>query len=523
MYIDSGCEFVNSPIFGRTLPVMQSAPEQHSDRPGGRAAGIAAIAAVTALVALFLSHPQGGVFQDIVAIAAWMRGGATPDVVTWPAWGYPVVLAFVQSFRLVLVLQAAMGVLALAALFTRLRHLMPQQGLLLAILCVLAVPWHYTQVTLYPHALAGSLCLLALLAIDRAILTSSAAAGVVAGVLMGLAQNFRTEFVILPLFLLACSLGLRRVGLLKARSLRPMAVFVAVALLLQLPWAVFYHAHTGRYSLTESNLGHVLYVSLGSQPANPWEIHGDDLEAQKAVNDLGYSFSSLSDQGSRVLVRLTIDKIKQHPSGLMGRTYQQFRNTVLAPFNWGEPKLDERHAKNLDVLRQELKARLGVGVNTVKLSDYRSRGLYSQAIHDQVALLALLYQVLAVGMGSILFMLGLFGIVIVLYRPADWAMQSLVWLCGLVVLYKVAQDVLLCYQLNYLNNVYPMFLPFVAIGLTVIVNRVRQPAAASPGRANSGPLPPPPSVAFSTPAVAEQVPLRCPFGMSQSRLEYVGT
>lgn len=473
-------EVADSSMFGRVCPAMQSAPEHSRDRPRRRAADIVAITGATALVALLLSHPQGGVLQHIVLIAAWMRGAAMPDVVTWPAWGYAVLLAFVRSFRLALVLQAGIGALALATLSTRLRRLMPEQGLLVAVLCVLAVPWHYTQVTLYPSALAGSFCLFALLAIDLAIFTNSATGGLVAGVLMGLAQNFRTEFVLLPLFLLACSLGLKRVGLFKARSLRPMAVFVVVALLLQLPWAVFYHAHTGRYSLTESNFGHVLYVSLGSQPANPWGIHGDDAEAQKAVYDLGYSFSSLSDQGSRVLVRLTIDKIEQHPSGLIGRTLQQLRNTVLAPFNWGEPTLDERQAKSLDVLRQELKAHLGVAVNVAKLNDYRSRGLYSQAAQDQVALLALLYQVIAVGMGSILFMLGILGFVIVLYRPANWPTTPLVWLCGLVVLYKVGQDVLLCYQLNYLNNVYPMFLPFVAIGFTAIVNRLRQQAPTPP-------------------------------------------
>jgi hypothetical protein len=425
---------------------------------------------VIALTRLLLNHPLSPVFHSIVDIAAWIRGAAKPAVVTWPAWGYAWVVAWIPSFEWLIVLQACIGASALVALARRIRITMPGHGTLMAILCVLAVPWHDLQVTLYPSALAGSLALLSLLCLDRACADNVASRALVAGVLMGLAQNFRTEFVLLPVFIGMCCFGLRYFSIVKIPSLRPLWLFIVVAFALQLPWALFYHAHTGRYSLTESNFGHVMYVSLGSDPNNPW---GNDAAAMQAVRDAGYSFSSLSEQGNQLLRRIVLKKVKIHPYGVVGRTLQQLRNTFLAPFSWGEPTLDKTGARDLDVLRQKLKARLGVGINVFKLRVYRDPALYSQAKEDNGAIAALLYQVITVGLGSLVLLLGILGMVLAALRRTLRPTTPLLWLLCSAAVYKILQDVLLCYQVNYLNNVYPMLLPFVAISLTTIVDRAR--------------------------------------------------
>lgn len=434
---------------------------------------LVAIGGATTLAGLLLSHPQSGVFWSLVDIAAWLRGAAIPAVVTWPAWGYAWVIALVPSIDWVVPLQACLGGLTLVALAVRLRSAMPRQATLIAILCVLAVPWHDIQVTLYPSALAGSLALLAFLCLDKAFANNDAKQALLAGALVGLAQNFRTELVLLPAFVGICTYGLRSTGIVKSPSLKPMWVFIGAAFVLQLPWALFYHAHANRYSLTESNLGHVMYVSLGSHPNNPWGIDGNDQAAQQAVRDAGYSFSSLSEQGNQFLLRLVVEKVKMHPYGVVGRTIQQLRNTLLAPFSWGEPELDKTDALDLDVLRQELKAQLGVGINVLKLKDYRSRGLYSQAKQNKAAILALLYQVGTVGLGCLVLLLGVLGMVLVLFHSDLRPATPLLWFLGCTAIYKILQDVLLCYQVNYLNNVYPMFLPFVAVSLTTIIDRLR--------------------------------------------------
>lgn len=398
-----------------------------------------------------------------------------PDVVTWPAWGYAWVVALLPSFGWIVALQALLGAVALGMFAARMRTVNPAQGTLIALLCVFAIPWHDLEVTLYPSAPAASLALLALLSLDRALSKGSFRWALAAGILLGLAQNFRTEIVLLPTFLGIVLCVLRRFVSLQIPTLKPMWIFIATAFVMQIPWAQFYHEHAGRYSLTESNFGHVVYVSLGSNLHNPWGIEANDQAAYQAVKDAGYSFSSLSEQGNKFLLKLAAEKVREHPFGLVGRTLQQFRNTLLAPFNWGEPRLQPAGALHLDVLRQEFKSRLGVGVNVLKLREQRNRGLAEQAEKDAPAIFALLYQTLMTGLGSVVLALGILGIGLVLFRPEMRPATPLLWILGATAIYKLLQNALLFYQINYLNGVYPLFIPFVAVSVTFIRNFLHRP------------------------------------------------
>jgi hypothetical protein len=448
---------------------------------------LAVICAAMAAVSMLLSRPEGSVFRSIVDIGAWLRGtGAKPAVVTWPAWGYAWIVAWMPRFEWIIALQACLGVLSLGALAARLRTSMPRQSVFIAVLCVSAIPWHDMQLTLYPSGMAGSLLLLALLSLDSGLIRSNLKLGVLAGVLMGLAQNMRTEFVLLPVIIGIGTHALKRWRIIEIPSVKPLWGFIMTAFVLQLPWAFFYHAQTGRYSLTESNFGHVIYVSLGSDPDNPWKIVGNDAGAMQALRDAGYAFSSLSEPGNQVLRRLVLARVALHPYGLVQRTVQQLRNTIVAPFNWGEPRLDNAGSRDLDVLRQELKARLGVGVNVAKLIAYRNQDLYPNAKQNGAAVLALFYQIAAVGFGSLILLAGISGMALALLRGRSRPDALLLWFLACAALYKILQDVLLFYQVNYLNNVYPMFLPFAAITLTAIADRCKRGSfepPSEPGRA----------------------------------------
>jgi hypothetical protein len=446
----------------------------------------AALVAVTALAAQCLSHPPAGVvFKAIVAFAGWLNGGPRPAVVTWPSWGYAWVVAVIPSYTWIVVIQSCLGAMALTLFIARLWTELPTLRRTIGGLGLLAVPWHFLQTTLYPTALAGSFALLALLSLDRALTRQRLAWAILAGTLMGLAQNFRTEFVLLPAFLGVLLVGLRRLAVLKVSSLKPLAWFAVTALTLQLPWAAFYHAQTGRFSLTESNFGHVLYVSLGSDAKNPWGVIGDDRGAHEAIRREGYPFSSLSEEGNQILLRLVRQKVQAHPYAVVPRTVQQLKNTIVAPFNWGEPVLAGNGARDLDVLREELKGRLGVGVNVRQLEAYRRTGSLSEAQRNRGAVFALLYQIGTAALGSVLFLLAMAGMIVMLLQARSGPVST--WLCVLAATatYKVLQDVLLLYQVTYLSNVFPIFLPFVAISVATIA---RVPWIATAPSPSAGPV-----------------------------------
>ena len=338
-----------------------------SDRTLKHLRSFCAALAAAAAAGVLLASPENPVFGQIQHIAAWLDGGPKPAVVTWPVWGYAWAVALTPTPGWVVVLQAIAGACALTALAAALWRELPAHEQSITAALLLSVPWHSLQPVLYPHALAGSFALAALLALHRGLVGGRRGWAIAGGILMGLAQNFRTEFLLLPAFLLTGLAAIRSWRFAAFTSLAPAWIFAAAAVAAQLPWAAFYFNQTGRVSLGESNFGHVLFVSMGSRPDNPWGVKGDDQSAQDALNASGLEASSVSAEGSRVLVGLVARMAAEHPAGVVSRTAQQLKNTIAAPFNWGEPRLAPDDARDLDVLREELKSRLGAGVNARQL------------------------------------------------------------------------------------------------------------------------------------------------------------
>lgn len=428
------------------------------------------IALITLVVAVFLSHAPDGVFEHIKLVSRWLVGGEKPEVVTWPAWGYAFLIAIIPSFTIVILIQASIGVLSLAMLLNRLTNQTLKQKIILSLLFISAIPWYNQQVELYPSALAGSFTLLAILFLDTSIRLKSIKYAALAGVMSGFAQNFRTEFLLLPMFIGVCISVFHLIGTIRIRAFKSILIFIITALVFQLPWMFFYHSQTGRYSLTESSLGHVLYVSLGSVPGNKYGYIGNDADAAVPIQKAGFSYSSLSEEGNVFLKHLFIERVKENPWYMVQRTFQQLKNTVVAPFNWGEPRLDKVGQLHLDVLREEIKYQLGVGINAAELQKYQEQDLFSQAHKDKSAILALVYQIITNGAGCLIMLLGLAGMVVFLIRPSITPLTPLYSLLFVTALYKILQDILLLYQVNYLSNVYPMFLPFVVICLCSLKN-----------------------------------------------------
>jgi hypothetical protein len=166
-----------------------------------------------------------------------------------------------------------------------------------------------------------------------------------------------------------------------------------------------------RRQMTQSHSG-------GFYPNNPWGI-APTINRPRRRCAKPVIRSRRSRMGGRVLLRLAREKIRSHHFGLGGRTLQQLRNTILAPFSWGEPDLGDTGARYLDVLRQELKVRLGVGINEQKLSDYRARGSYAEAKRNERAVLALTYQVVTVGLGCLILLLGLLGMILTPFQAGS--------------------------------------------------------------------------------------------------------
>jgi len=142
-----------------------------------------------------------------------------------------------------------------------------------------------------------------------------------------------------------------------------------------------------------------------------------------------------------------------------------------------DPKKPEE-ATNRPATRKDYKSKLAVP----ELRTFRGRAIstitreeIAAAEKDPAAILALIYQTVMTGIGSLVLAFGIMGIILVLLRPEVRPATPLLWILGATATYKLLQNALLFYQINYLNGVFPLFIPFVAVSMTFIRNTLHRP------------------------------------------------
>src|SRR5437763_9825846 len=112
---------------------------------------------------------QSNFTEFYVGLARYWKGEVTRTVLTYPIWGYSIVLFLLPSYKAVIVPQVILGALAEASLFFRLRQLLPEHRPLLTFLFIAAVPWYLLHSVKWPQSFAGSLVIFAILLLEQAI------------------------------------------------------------------------------------------------------------------------------------------------------------------------------------------------------------------------------------------------------------------------------------------------------------------------------------------------------------------
>ncbi|TVQ89983.1 MAG: hypothetical protein EA397_13570 [Deltaproteobacteria bacterium] len=258
-------------------------------------------------------------------LARWMLWGEPREILTYPPWGYALLLTLVQDHPAVLVI----GQVVAAALswwglhrWTAPRFTLPE-GIVRAVFGLGAVPWIALAVTAQPAFWTALAILAALLSLDRAVSRSPPHRGGWrrlwwwggAGALFAIAAHLRTESLVLLLVALIAgawplaSLRRRGAGLLLAGG---------VAILLILPWHLTMRVGTGTWHASPSNGGMVAYLSLGQLPNNPWSLVANDetarYEAQARTGQPPYSPT-----GNAALWRATSERILDHPPAFVAK------------------------------------------------------------------------------------------------------------------------------------------------------------------------------------------------------------
>ena len=278
---------------------------------------------------------------------------------SFPMWGYSLLIRLLGSVEFVVTLQSAIGAIATAALMVRFNFLAPKARYLTTGLFITSLPWLTWQAYAYQMPISSSLSIFMILAAELAISLDCSRWAFVAGVFAGLSQNFRSELIILPSLILIAVWIARKTNQLPSIRLKPLLIIFTVAIAFQIPWGLFCLNHAKRFSLSESNLGHVLVVGLGKLPNNPWMITPSDQFAQDLVTKEGLTCSSLSFEGGEFLKQVFKHSVMQEPYAYGQVLLARLGGTLYYPFG-------SRRAKMLN----EEEGELASMVTRIKGRDY---------------------------------------------------------------------------------------------------------------------------------------------------------
>jgi hypothetical protein len=275
---------------------------------------------------------------------------------TFPMWGYGLIMLIFKSKFIIVVLQL------LTMMFVTWKwdnHLATggKKTLVFRGLVLLGISYIIFHTPLWPYSFSASFIALSLLYLLKSNLVCTWKNILMSSALMGLALNFRSDYLYFA-FLLIVVLIILRIFKKSELSYNAITIYGCTIILFLLPWMLHTNQINGHYSMSSTNSGHVLYLGLGQQPGNPWGITVDDADPKmrKILKEqLGYE-NSLSYQADVLLKKEWLNSIKSNPVAFVKKCGFSFYYMMIRPFSNGEfERRFTQDSKEIELLKTSIK------------------------------------------------------------------------------------------------------------------------------------------------------------------------
>ncbi|MBI3787141.1 MAG: hypothetical protein HY276_02695 [Ignavibacteriales bacterium] len=202
--------------------------------------------------------------------------------------------------------------------------------------------WHIPFFTPYlavtsvkwPTAIVISLIIPFAYFFQRYSLDKSKKSILIAGILLGILLNFRSEFLYLPPFLLLLFL-FRETKSSRATIVPSILIVSTLVFILLLPWGLRSKNLNAGFRLTSTNGGLVSYISLGQLPNNPWDIAPKDTTGYIFVRSHGIA-DPFSPQGDSLLKIIFYKNVRSHPLAFFKKMMKNSTDALLGGVYTGE-------------------------------------------------------------------------------------------------------------------------------------------------------------------------------------------
>lgn len=196
------------------------------------------------------------------------------------------------------------------------------------------IPYLAVTSVKWPTAIVISLILSFAHFFQKYLLNKSKKSILVAGIVLGIVLNFRSEFLYLPLFLLLLFL-FREIKTSRATIVPSFLIISGLVFILLFPWGLRSKNLDAGFRFTSTNGGLVSYVSLGQLPNNPWGIAPKDTTGYIFVQSHGIT-DPFSPQGDGLLKTAFYENIQSQPLAFLRKMLKNATDALLGGVYTGE-------------------------------------------------------------------------------------------------------------------------------------------------------------------------------------------
>lgn len=275
---------------------------------------------------------------------------------TFPMWGYGLILLILKHKFVIVFLQLLL-MLFVVYEWDKYMHVITGEKVVFRKIVLLGVCFVFFNVPLWPYSIGCNAILLAILCLFKAHKSYKLKYILLSAILFGIALNFRSDYFYFAMVLPILILGFKWFWQTSIPYLIPF-FYYPIIFILMLPWLIHTNNMTGHYSFTSTNAGHVMFVSLGQLPSNPWGItplDSDKKMKEIVLDELGNE-NTLSAEANIILKDAFIKEVKTHPGAYLKKCVFNLYFTAIRPFSNGQ--LERRFINDDEEifdLRQKLK------------------------------------------------------------------------------------------------------------------------------------------------------------------------
>lgn len=358
---------------------------------------------------------EGGTFAHYhIDMMNYYKGDKSIEYTLYPVWGYPLVLTLFKNYNNIIYIQALFGGIFLFLLYKIIaKKLMSEKSkIILFLLLITSIPYYAVISTKWPASFQLMFLILSFILLVFSIEQKKYYLSALSGIILGIAANFRSEYVYFSIFFLIFVFLLKLIKLihLDIKQIPYFILFMIFTWIALIPLGLERKNKIGKFNVFAGNSNYVnMFFSIGQLPNNSLGLKFDDnfIETylKKNLRKGSYNDSQILHQqkaANEFCKDKFIECVKNNPFEFSRKLINNAKNILVGGFYVGEIEkgISEDFSVSSIFLKEYYKKLIGYANNKPNLELLYSKGFIK--LEDEIQLSEINFSILIRGFAILL-------------------------------------------------------------------------------------------------------------------------